>query len=85
MPVLLRVANGATYSALVKTSCTFKMLGCECWNHSWKMGAGSGCGVEGQFLSFCFSVDFFFFYKMAVNLWKKPTLCADSQFCLISS
>lgn len=40
-------------------------------------------GVEGQFLSFCFSVDFF--YKMAVNLWKKPMLGADSQSCLISS
>lgn len=82
MPVLLRVANGATYSALVKASCTFKMLGCECWNHSWKMGGGGG--VEGQFLGFCFSVDFFF-YKMAVNLWKKPALGADSQSCLISS
>ena len=84
MLVLLRVANGATYSVLVKAICTFKMLGCESCNHSWKMGAGGGCGVEGQFWSFCFSADFFS-YKMAANLWKKPMLGADSQSCLISS
>lgn len=72
MPVLLRVANGATYSALVKASCTFKMLGCECWNHSWKMGGGGG--VEGQFLGFCFSVDFFFFIRWLLTSGRSQRL-----------